>query len=224
MRSLRIALFTFFAGIALWSAAKAGGRPGEFDYYTLVLSWSPTYCETAGRDDRGPQCNGGRPYAFVLHGLWPQYERGWPDYCRMRERPWVPERLIDQMLDIMPSPKLVIHEYKKHGTCTGLLPEAYYATARKLYESIRIPERFITLERPIYVSPSEVESAFLAANPQLKPEMISISCGRKRLREVRICFTKDLKPRECGPNETQRRLCRLEHVLMPPVRRSRPGH
>lgn len=221
MALLRVLMFVFLAVAASLSSAQAGGRPGEFDYYTLVLTWSPTYCETDGRHDDGPQCNGARPYAFVLHGLWPQYERGWPDYCRTRNRPWVPRRLIDRMLDIMPNPRLVIHEYKKHGTCTGLLPETYYEKARKLYESIRIPPRFVGLDRPTYVSPREVESAFLAANPELKPEMISITCGRRRIREVRICYTKDLKPRACGPNESQRRLCRLDRALMPPVRRSR---
>ncbi|HEX6611374.1 MAG TPA: ribonuclease T, partial [Hyphomicrobiaceae bacterium] len=94
---------------------------GRFDYYTLVLSWSPTYC--AGQRDREEQqCNprDGRHYAFVLHGLWPQHERGWPENCPTRDRPFVPRPTIDRMLDIMPSPRLVIHEYRKHGTCSGL--------------------------------------------------------------------------------------------------------
>ncbi|MCC2111314.1 MAG: hypothetical protein KDJ16_04705, partial [Hyphomicrobiales bacterium] len=67
--------------IAAVAAAAQGSRgaPGDFDYYVLSLSWSPSYCEAEG-DPREPQCRKERPsrrYAFVVHGLWPQYERGW---------------------------------------------------------------------------------------------------------------------------------------------------
>src|SRR5690606_2775401 len=45
--------------------------PGRFDYYSLVLSWSPTFCASLPRDRYGPQCHrrDGRRCAFVLHGL-----------------------------------------------------------------------------------------------------------------------------------------------------------
>ena len=77
---------------------------GVFDYYALVLSWSPTYCEEEGDDRRDPQCRPrrDRPFAFVLHGLWPQYEKGFPNNCRTRERPYVSQKIIDAMLPIMP--------------------------------------------------------------------------------------------------------------------------
>src|SRR6185437_7643363 len=77
---------------------------GQFDYYVLVLSWSPTYCAEKGDSDR-MQCNrsDGRRYSFILHGLWPQYERGYPSDCQLPRRPFVPEPVIDSMLDIMPS-------------------------------------------------------------------------------------------------------------------------
>ncbi len=203
------------------ACARERGQAGEFDYYALVLSWSPTYCEGRGRNDDSPQCNGGRPFAFVLHGLWPQYERGWPQNCRLRKRPWVPRPLIDSMLDIMPSPRLVIHEYKKHGTCSGLSPEGYYDLSRRLYDRIKIPARFRGPKDAITVSPAEVEAAFLEANPKLKPEMISIVCRRGRLSELRICFSRDQRLRVCGRNENQARLCSAEKITMPPVRRRR---
>ena len=127
--------------------ADAGGRAGDFDYFALVLSWSPTYC--AGEGDRNEaQCNGKRPYAFVLHGLWPQYTKGWPDSCRTDKKPWVPQATIDRMLDIMPSPRLVIHEYRKHGTCSGLEPEGYYGLSRRLFSSVKIPPRFVMPNQP----------------------------------------------------------------------------
>ena len=200
-------------------AAEAGGKPGKFDYYVLALSWSPTYCAGAGRHRNEPQCASERGYAFVLHGLWPQYRKGWPEHCRTKRKPWVPKKLINEMLDIMPSPKLVIHEYKKHGTCSGFDPAGYYAVSRQLFESIKIPARYLRPRAPILIAPHEIEADFVKTNLAMDRSMIAVSCGRsKRLREVRICFSKDLKLTPCGENERQSKLCRLNKIVMPPVR------
>jgi ribonuclease T2 len=70
------------------------------------------------------------------------------------------------------------------------------------------------------VSARELEGDLLRANPQLRPEMIAVSCGGpgNRLIDVRICLTKNGGPRPCGKNENQMRLCRADQVLLPPVR------
>src|SRR5690606_9721415 len=183
---LSLALFMTSPGFAQRSRAPEH-RAGAFDYYTLVLSWSPTYCASLAANDNDPQCRRtARPYAFVLHGLWPQYERGYPEYCPTKERPFVPQRIIDRMLDIMPSPRLVIHEYRKHGSCTGLDPAGYYDLSRRLYEKISIPRRFRSPAAPFFVSPQEVADSFLEANPGLKLEMLAVDCrgSGNRLREV----------------------------------------
>jgi ribonuclease T2 len=216
-----VAMAAALLAVALPAVARERGSAGEFDYYALVLSWSPTYCDGEGRGDDGPQCHGGRPFAFVLHGLWPQYERGWPRDCRLPQRPWVPQPLIDSMLDIMPSPRLVIHEYRTHGTCSGLSPQGYYDLARRLYGGISIPARFRDPVAAITVSPAEVEAEFLKANPALTPDMITIVCRHARLSELRICFSRDERPRACGSNEDQGRLCAVDKVTMPPVRARR---
>jgi ribonuclease T2 len=256
VRSLLLAalLATGIAGFPGESRAQGdrGGMPGDFDYYILALSWSPTYCGGRGGDENGDrgqygdrgqfndryggggydggrrgyggrdsdeQCSGARPYAFVLHGLWPQYERkGWPEFCETSSRPWVPEETIDRMMDIMPSRRLVIQEYKKHGICSGLEPRQYFDTARKVYKSVRIPDEFQDLSQPLTVSPEAVRKAFVDINPQLTPDMIQVVCSRNLLRELRICFTKDLTPRSCSQNEQNRRLCTYNTVTMPPVR------
>ena len=199
-------------------------KPGDFDYYTLVLSWSPTYCAGRTTSKFDPQCDrrGERPYAFVLHGLWPQYIKGYPERCWTRERPFVPHRLINEMLDIMPNPKLVIHEYKRHGTCSGLNPKQYFSLSRKLYNSIKIPARYHRPTKAQTVSPETLEREFIALNPNISPKMIAVSCAGpgNRLREVRICFTQTGKLRKCGRNEYQRRLCRARRMYVPPVRTS----
>jgi len=191
---------------------------GPAAYYVLALSWSPTYCETDGRLRGEPQCTGRRPYAFVLHGLWPQWAKGWPEFCSMARRTFVPEKLVRSMLDIMPARRQVIHQYRKHGTCTGLAPNAYFAKARQLFQQIAVPERYWAPQTHIFVSPGEIRDDFVKANPTLSPAMIAISCGRRgRLRDVRFCFSKQLEPTGCGANEDPRRLCRSGRIALPPI-------
>ncbi len=208
--------------------APPKNEAGRFDYYALVMSWSPTYCASIQRPGSEAQCQyrPDRPYAFVLHGLWPQHERGWPEYCPTRAKPFVPQRTIDGMLDIMPSPRLVIHEYRKHGTCSGLDPDGYYTLSRKLYEKVKVPARYTRPNQVLSVSPGEIVQDFLQANPGMKPDSIAVACGGQgaRLREVRVCFTKDGAFRSCGANETARRLCSAGRVQIPPVRAGGPVH
>lgn len=197
---------------------------GRFDYYSMVLSWSPTHCATNSPGPSDDQCNprSNRVYAFVLHGLWPQHERGYPESCPTRERPFVPQKTIDRMLDIMPSPGLVIHEYKKHGTCSGLSPDGYFDLSRKLYGKVKIPPRYERPNQPFSVTPGEVVNDFVSVNPGLKPDMLGVVCGGQggRLREIRVCFSREGEFRSCGRNEEPRRLCSLQRMYVPPVRQS----
>ncbi|MEZ5818806.1 MAG: ribonuclease T2 [Hyphomicrobiaceae bacterium] len=201
----------------------ARNEAGRFDYYSLVLSWSPTYCAGLRRDNYDPQCHrrDGKRYAFVLHGLWPQYERGWPENCPTRSRPFVPQRVIDGMLDIMPSSKLVIHEYRKHGTCSGLSPEEYFKVSRRYFDKVRVPPRYERPNQAFTVSPAEVVRDFLSVNPELKADQLAVSCGGpgNRLREVRVCLSREGSFRSCGRNEDARRLCGASRLFVPPVRR-----
>ena len=190
-------------------------RPGDFDYYVLVLGWSPAYCNMEGRERRDDQCEAGRKRAFTLHGLWPQYETGWPKDCRIAHRPFVPQSVIDAMADIMPGGGLVIHEYRAHGTCSGLDPERYFAISRELYQRVAVPAPFVHGDETLHLTPAEIETDFLDANPWLKPDMISISCRKGQLLDIRVCFDRDLAPRACGANEDQHRLCKLDRVSVP---------
>lgn len=203
---------------------------GQFDYYALVMSWSPSYCAGARREGYDPQCDrqDGKRYSFVLHGLWPQYApRGWPQDCQMRSRggAFVPRPLINSMLDIMPSDKLVIHEYRKHGTCSGLEPAAYYDLARKLFSKVRIPDAYVNPFETNFVSPRELMAEFGKSNPWLRPNMIAVDCGGtgNRLSEIRICFSRDGQPTACSRNEDQRKMCTADKMYMPPVRATNAG-
>ena len=190
-------------------------EPGQFDFYVLSLSWSPSFCDAAGgRAQRQPQC-ANRRYSFVVHGLWPQYERGFPQSCQL-PAPRLPRSIMTSMLDLMPAPQLIYHEWDQHGTCSGLGAREYFDTVRNARAAVKVPEQYSDLTSPLILSPDEVTAAFVAANSGLTANSMAIECDRRRLREVRICLTKDLAFREC-PN-LARKTCRRAAVTMPPVR------
>jgi ribonuclease T2 len=197
-------------------SAAAHGTPGDFAYYALVLSWSPTFCEGYHRYS-GSECAAGQTHGFVLHGLWPQYDEGWPLDCHTAERPWVPQSVIDEMHDIMPNKQLVIHEYRTHGTCSGLDPTAFFAEARTLFQKIVIPTPLQAPASESDTSPKAIEDEFLAANDWLKPNMMAVSCRGSDLLDVRFCFGKDGTPTACGANENQDHLCHRPDIEVPPA-------
>ena len=208
---------TFTTGAGAQDARQ--NTPGEFDFYVLSLSWSPAFCESGA--ERGvsgraadQQC-GQRSYGFVVHGFWPQYETGFPEFCQV-PAPRLDRNIVASMLDLMPAPRLVYHEWDRHGTCSGLSARAYFDNVRKARAVVKIPAEYLDLKEALTVTPDEVEEAFVKANPGLTREAISVGCDNRRLREVRICLSRELAFRDCA--EIDRRACRRDHVVMPPVR------
>lgn len=195
-------------------AAGAEDRAGDFDFYVLSLSWSPSYCEAEGDERGSAQCERGRRFDFIVHGLWPQHERGYPDFCAVGERP--SRATVLAMLDLMPDPGLVAHQWKKHGSCSGLEPGAYFGLVRKARDAIAIPASFRQPDRPLRVDAAAVEEAFVEANRGLSADAVAIDCDKRRLREVRVCMTRDLAFRPCP--EVDRRGCRRHDLVMPKVR------
>jgi ribonuclease T2 len=219
MRRIVEGLTAAIAGLVLAQAAYAQdarqNTPGQFDFYLLSLSWSPSFCaENGDRPNARQQC-GARPFSFVVHGLWPQYERGFPEFCQ-NPPPFVDNKIINGMLDLMPARGLIINEWKKHGTCTGLSAQGYFQTVRQVRAAVKIPPEYLDLTEPLTVSPDEIENAFVKANPGMKREGIAVTCSSTRLSEVRICLTRDLQFRDC--HDVDRRACRRDKLVMPPVR------
>lgn len=202
------------AGSATQQAAAVPRGQG-FDFYVLSLSWSPSYCEAEGEQANGQQCRAGRPYAFVVHGLWPQFERGYPSDCQAGNSD-VSSATMRGLYDLMPSAGLIRHEWRTHGTCSGLSQDDYFKVLRAAREKIEIPAQFRRLDNYQTLAPGQAERAFLQSNPGMSAEDIAVTCDRRYLRDVRICMTKDLDFRACP--EVDRRACRLDKVVMPPVR------
>ncbi|MGN6749849.1 MAG: ribonuclease T2 family protein [Xanthobacteraceae bacterium] len=224
--ALRVALLVACLALLLTPRAATAedprqNAPGQFDFYVLSLSWSPSFC--AGAAERGAaraaanvQC-GPRPYSFVVHGLWPQYNDGFPEYCQI-PAPRLYRGVVSSMLDLMPAPRLIYNEWDRHGTCSGQSPRVYFETVRKARAAVKIPPEFADLKEALSVTPRAVAEAFIKANPGLSPGAMAVGCDAKRLTEVRLCLSKDLHFRDCA--EIAKRSCSREPLRMPPVRGS----
>ena len=201
--------------LSVGAAWAEGERAGEFDYYVLSLSWTPSWCAIEGDGRGSTQCDAGQGYGFTLHGLWPQYETGWPSYCPTVERS--PTRgMTGAMTDIMGSSGLAWNQWNKHGVCTGLSAAEYFALSRLAYELIDRPGVLRRIERDLRLPAEIIEEAFLEENPQLTDDMITVTCRDGRVQEIRICLTRDLEPRACGRDVA--RDCSLNDALFSPMR------
>ncbi len=181
-------------GIAQSSSIPRGTG---FDFYVLSLSWSPTYCQDPNARKRDAvQCAGPRPFAFVVHGLWPQFERGYPRACRTNQtRPSMSQARA--MLDVMPSERLVQYQWETHGTCSGLSGPDYLEVTRAAAKAVIVPDAYASAPDWRRVQAGEVEAAFTAANTGMNARGIAVTKRGNNLAEVRVCLTLDLKPRAC---------------------------
>lgn len=196
-------------------ASAAGEAAGDFDYYVLSLSWTPTWCALEGDSRGAPDCATGQGRGFTLHGLWPQNETGWPSDCRTAARA-ATRRQTAAMTDIMGSAGLAFHQWRKHGTCSGLDAAAYFAAARTADAAVVRPPAIRSLGREVTLPAHVVEAAFLEVNPSLVADGVTVTCRAGRIQEVRICLTKDLSPRACGADVV--RDCDLGRALLSPIR------
>ncbi|TGE02320.1 ribonuclease T2 family protein [Methylobacterium nonmethylotrophicum] len=203
------------AAVAAGPAAaqgRGGGEPGAFDFYVLALSWSPTYCALTGERRNDRQCDPGRNPGFVVHGLWPQYDRGFPSECGAYSRS--PSRpALAEAEGVFPSEGLARHEWRQHGTCSGLDPAAYFRAARRARDAVTIPAALSGPSQPSRAAPIDIARQFVAANQGLRPDMMAVTCKSGQLEEVRICFSKDLRGFTPCP-EVARQNCRAGEVTV----------
>eukprot|EP01033_Poteriospumella_lacustris_P012035 gene12035-8594_t len=141
MSSLLVALvhslwFFGVSGSASLCGKPSGNQPSDFDFYMLAMSYSPTFCRQHPEKSDTRQCEG--QYGLILHGLWPNYERGYPQNCKSSYLPTKDDLLqtLDTISDwqtIAPEyDDLIVHEWCKHGTCSGLSPQDYLDKAFNL--------------------------------------------------------------------------------------------
>lgn len=206
-----LAMLTLHPRVAIAQTAVSG----EFDYYVLALSWSPNWCALTGDARSSPQCDTSQDHGWIMHGLWPQFHRGFPSYCQTAQRP--PTRgLTAEMADIMGTSGLAWHQWKKHGSCAGLSARAYYDLSRQAYASVTRPPVFRKVKDSIRLPASVVEDAFLKSNPDMTADGVTVTCKSGFIQEVRICLSKRLAPVPCGRDVVKD--CTLTDALLTPVR------
>nr|XP_043636075.1 ribonuclease 2-like [Erigeron canadensis] len=189
----------------------------EFDYFTLALVWPPTYCTRSTKCCKQSGCCRGEnnPSVFTISGLWPDYNDGtYPSCC---EGPSFNANEISPLQGVMdtywPSFSCKMSktcnntkvsfwasEWEKHGTCAAPVTGGQYnffQTAINLYSAYNVSEvifgaGYVPSNSETYPSSgiiSALENAF-HATPQIK-------CKNGALQDLRICFTKDFKFRDC---------------------------
>lgn len=201
--------------VVLLSALTAtADEARDFDYYVLSLSWSPNWCDRTGHARRSEQCEPERDLGWVLHGLWPQFEKGWPDWCEtVFGDPSLKQ--LEAVRDVFGTTSLAAYQWKKHGRCSGLSAGDYFEASMHAFYSVKHPSELSELGETISIPAKTVEAAFLTANPQLKESGVTVTCRSDQIQEIRVCLNKNLTPRPCG-NDV-RRDCTLQDAVMHPV-------
>jgi ribonuclease T2 len=211
---------------ALWlvaATAKGGPTPADlvapagFDYYVLTLSWSPGFCDTSGPGKSPEQCRIGSGLGFVTHGLWPDSARGPnPRACGLKPA-YIPSVVLTLGARVYPSRGLAIHEWREHGTCTGLDAAHYFRAVQYARDEFTIPPAFASPGARFAISPAEIVRQFTAANANLTAASLAVTCRRGELIDVRFCLTPDLRAFARCPKVTGRS-CRDDSISVSPVR------
>ena len=186
-----------------------------FDYYVMTLSWAPGFCDLGGQETLAPECAAGSGDGFLVHGLWPDNDyRPNPEGCQGQDAS--PGDLADQH-GLYPNDSLAGYEYRKHGTCTGLSARDYFATVRNVRQRLAIPQMLQAPNQPLHLSPSDIEQAFIASNPNLRPDNMAVTCSNGELMDVRFCIAKDLSSYAIC-RKVARHSCQRGSIAVAPVR------
>ena len=189
LRMLSGGLFAMAMALAL------PAQTGSFDYYLLSLSWAPDFCAAPGGVKDPRECGTGRHVGFIVHGLWPQNNQGrGPENCGSSP---VAHALVLQMLQYIPSESLIQHEWKTHGSCSGLSAQDYFAAVRKARDSVSIPAAFLSLTATTNEDAAAIENQFSSANPAFLRAAFRATCKGGELQEVRVCLDRNLNARAC---------------------------
>ena len=112
-----------------------------------------------------------------------------------RTAPTLPARQTRQHYsDIYPDPGLLRHEWKTHGTCSGLSADAFFNLARQAEHSVAIPTELSTLDHQTSMPPAQILDLFAKTNPSFPRESLALSCGNNYLTAIEVCMSKTLQP------------------------------
>ena len=206
------------AGAALLGASEpaAAQTPGDFDYYVFTLSWSPGFCDTGGAQKQPGQCATGAGAGFVVHGLWPDKAYG-PNPEDCGEGAGLDAAALRLTDGVYPDEGLARYEYSKHGVCSGLDPQAYFTAVKGLRDGVFIPDALKAPHATQRFDPADLTRAFIAANANLAPGAMAITCRDGELIDVRICFSKSLTAFALCP-KVAGHTCHARSISVAPLR------
>jgi ribonuclease T2 len=200
------------AAVPAQARRSVADNPGDFDYFLLTLSIAPSFCALSPANQAKPQCQvlteaDFRATPLTVHGLWPNRSgvsvNLQPQDCEGPPLGRLPDSVCADLQRYMPGgPGLERYEWRKHGTCSGLSPEAYFATlatlARYANETIGAAMREGgMLGRPMRIA--ELLAAVEARERALASAIV-VDCRQPRgggealVREIRVVLSKDLQP------------------------------
>ncbi|PJG81954.1 ribonuclease T2 family protein [Caviibacterium pharyngocola] len=176
-------------------------KKAKTNYYTLVLSWSPAFCDAQRKrygenlpDALELQCGKTQQFGWVIHGLWPQNEKArrvadHPRFCK-GDLPMVDHEVIQQFLAESPSANLLQGEWEKHGACAFNNPQDYFEKQRELYRTLKLPNYELS-------SRNELFHWVKKNNPHLKQANLGASRN-----ELFICYDLSWNVIDCPRSRT----------------------
>lgn len=194
------------------AVSMAANTPGQFDFYLLDMSWGPVFCSSI--KDVSAQC---RPQTgFVVHGLWPQNRDGtWPQFCSTAPAP----ADLSPHLALTPDLTLLKHEWAKHGTCSGLDADQFFAAEHTAFAKFTPPLALINLNNSRTFTRLFAVNMLYQANPGFPAGSLLLSCREGHVTAVEACFSRSLAPIRC--EEVQP--CQADLVIFDPQAPAPPG-
>ena len=176
----------------------AATSAGAFDNYLLALSWMPGLCAAGTLRADDPRCGGADAVpGWQVHGLWPQHRGGsWPEYCRS-PYPDPSRSQTAREAALFGTSGAAWHQWNKHGSCTGLSAEAYFALTRQAVAVLSLPDPLGFAGGHGQFAPAALTAAMVAQNPGHSTQSMITTCRAGLLQELRLCLTRDLEPRPC---------------------------
>lgn len=172
-------------------------RPMPVTGYTLALSWSPEFCKPRrGQPRHARQCSGQAGlFGLVVHGLWPESGRSWPQWCPSRRQ--LQSRDLAANTCLSPSAALLARQWAKHGSCMARKPATYFRVTRILWDGLRLPD-YDRVSREDGLTAGTIRTRFVDANRGWPREAVGVKLNaRGWLEELRLCYDKRFMPARC---------------------------
>jgi ribonuclease I len=178
-------------------------RRDAFDFYLLALTIHPAFCADGNLGKRECRDGGGGP--LVIHGLWPENLKSgaYPRDCPAGRLALAPE-LTRELAAYMPgmASDLHVHEWRKHGGCSGLDDDEYFRRTLALARALdRALHPILTTHAGRRITAAQLRAAADSRQPGLGATF-TLHCrslrgappaqrGQAFLIEVRQCIDND---------------------------------